>query len=306
MVSMDVTLLQSKMSFVDQIPQLIRDKVIFDLFVFGFSMHSCLFILQSDSSEYSYFDSLKLKLFAGPHLWKYTNLLSDTVSTVQQRASKTKTRYFKLDLLNKKQRRSLEDLMRSNTRTRKSLKKSKRKILSTTLRRTCKYNVHEKNRYQLNLSRKPRPLSDLSALNFFPDFNLQCSSPIHENDPIDSMDYNDPLSEEIQYDFSRPVQYDKIEYDQNFAKIDAKKLQIQLFDEYHRQSTNTSNPISLSTLCVKLIDQGIISYEKNQIVSTFYCMLNNCNRNQLYMKPNPQNDDLIIQNQPFVTSTQSY
>ncbi|CAF5047969.1 unnamed protein product, partial [Rotaria sp. Silwood1] len=61
-----------------------------------------------------------------------------------------------------------------------------------------------------------------------------------------------------QYDFSRPIQYDKIDYDKNFAKIDAKKLQIELYDEYNRQYTNTSNPVSLSTLCIKLIDQGLI------------------------------------------------
>ncbi|CAF0780062.1 unnamed protein product [Rotaria sordida] len=300
MISMDMTLANSKVSFVDQIPQLLRDK--------------------TDLSEYSYFDSLKLKLFAGPYLWKYTNLLPDiikSVSTAEQPTSISRTRiystrHFKLNLLNEKRNQSLNHLMNFNSWNRKSLKKRKRKILSTTLRQTRKYYLHEKNHYQLKLSRKLRPLTDLSCLNYFPDYNLQNLFNTNENYSInnennynfDPMDYDNPLSEQPQYDFSRPVQYDKIEYDKNFAKIDAKKLQIQLYDEYNRQYTNTSNSVSLSTLCVKLIDQGMISYEKDQIVSAFYCMLNNCNKNHLYMKSNSQNDDLIIQKQPFVESTQ--
>ncbi|CAF3392312.1 unnamed protein product [Rotaria sp. Silwood1] len=300
MISMDMTLMHSKVSFVDQIPQLLRDK--------------------TDVSEYSYFDSLKLKLFAGPYLWKYTNLLPDIIKSVsisEQQTSTNRTRiytkrHYKLNLLNEKRNQSLNKLMSVNSWSRKSFKKRKRKILSTTLRQTHKYYLYEKNHYQLKLSRKLRPLTDLSCLNYFPDYNLQNLININENYLIDDennynfdpMDYDNPLSEQPQYDFSRPIQYDKIDYDKNFAKIDAKKLQIELYDEYNRQYTNTSNPVSLSTLCIKLIDQGMISYEKDQIVSAFYCMLNNCNKNHLYMKPNSQNDDLIIQKQPFVDSTQ--
>ncbi|CAF4276045.1 unnamed protein product [Rotaria sp. Silwood2] len=300
MISMDMTLMHSKVSFIDQIPQLLRDK--------------------TDLSEYSYFDSLKLKLFAGPYLWKYTNLLPDIITSVSisnQQTSINRTRIysarrFKLNLLNEKRNQSLNKLMNFNLLSKKSLRKRKRKILSTTLRPTRKYYLHEKNHYQLKLSRKLRPLTDLSCLNYFPDYNLQNLFNTNENFSIDdennynfdSMDYDNPLSEQPEYDFSRPIQYDKIEYDKNFARIDAKQLQIELYDEYNRQSTNTSNPVSLSTLCVKMIDQGMISYEKDQIVSAFYCMLNNCNKNHLYMKPNSQNDDLIIQKQPFVDSTQ--
>ncbi|CAF1454477.1 unnamed protein product [Rotaria sordida] len=50
MISMDMTLMNSKVSFVDQILQLLRDK--------------------NDLPEYSHFDSLKLKSFVGPYLFK--------------------------------------------------------------------------------------------------------------------------------------------------------------------------------------------------------------------------------------------
>lgn len=185
----------------------------------------------------------------------------------------------------------------------KFLRKSKRKILSTKF---------EKNSYQLRLSRKLRPINELMSLHYFPDYNIQNLTNIDEDyymndddrDDIDPMDLDNPFPEQLQYDFVRPIHYDKIEFDKNFAKIDAKKLQVQLNDEYNRELIYTSKPISLSTLCVKLIDQGFISYEKDQIVSAFYCMLNNCNKNHLYMKNNLQRDDLIIQNQPFTESTQ--
>ncbi|CAF1681472.1 unnamed protein product [Rotaria magnacalcarata] len=304
MVSMDVTLMHSKMSFVDNIPQLIRD--------------------QADLSEYSLFDSMKLKLFAGPHLWKFTNLLPNTMKSIskpQQQASQTNirlssARHFKLDFLNKKQNQSLDDLMTSNSWTRKPMKSRKRKFLSTILyQNRIRSSLHEKNQYQLKLSRKRRAIKDLFCLNYFPDYNLQFLSDANENfamhgaddhtDDFDHpMDYDNPLSEQIQYDFSRPIQYERIEYDQNFAKINAKKLQIELYDEYNRQCTRTTNPVSLSTLCVRLIDQGMISYEKNQIVSAFYCMLHNCNKNQLYMKPNLRHDDIIIQKQSFPSCTE--
>jgi len=297
---MDATSIHNKISFVDHIPQLLRDKV--------------------NSSEYSYFDSTKLKLFAGPYLWKYTNLLPDTIKLnpiSEQQTSRIRSRihskrYFKVDLFNKDQKKSLDELMSYNSWNRKSLKKRKRKILPTTLQKIRKFPSHEKNPYQLRLSRRLRPLTDLSCLNYFPDYNIQILSNNYENYSIDDEnqenfdlpDHENLFPEQLQYDFIRPIHYDKIEFDKNFAKIDAKKLQIQLNDEYNREYTNTSNPISLSTLCVNLIDQGMISYEKDQIISAFYCMLNNCNKNHLYMKNNLQYDDLIIQKQPFIDSAQ--
>ncbi|CAF0921323.1 unnamed protein product [Adineta ricciae] len=294
MASMDVTLAQSKASFVDQIPHLLRE--------------------MSDPSDYSYFDYSKLKLFAGPYLWRYTNLLPDIIESTsnpeqrqhQCRAYVQSTHRFKLNLTNTEQNVSLTDLMFSNSWTRKILKRRKRKVLSNTLHRAQQ---QTKNHYQLRLSRKSRPVVDLSSLNYFPDLNVQMVSTSDDlyslNDEGNfQFDPPDPISEEVHYEFIRPVHYDKIEFDRNFTKIDAKKLQLQLFDVYTSQHTNTSNPVSLSTICVKLLDQGMISYDKDQLVSAFYCMLNNCNKNQLYMKSNSQRDDLIIQKQPFVDSTQ--
>jgi len=199
--------------------------------------------------------------------------------------------------------------MSFNSWNRKSLKKRKRKILPSTLQKPRKFHSQEKNHYQLRLSRKLRPLTDLSSLNYFPDYNFSNNSENYSIDNedhynFDSLDHENPFPDQLQYDFIRPIHYDKIEFDKNFSKIDAKKLQIQLNNEYNREYTNTSSPISLSTLCVKLINQGMISYEKDQIISAFYCMLNNCNKNHLYMKNNLQQDDLIIQKQPFIDSTQ--
>jgi hypothetical protein len=222
-------------------------------------------------------------------------------------------RHFKLDLTNDEQGRSLDELMSSNSWTRRSLKRQKRKTLSITLQTSRSLLRHGKKRYQLRLSRKLRPVKDLLALNYFPDLTTQISSNADELYPIDDVDESDPFHpsdndnpfpEQLHYEFTRPVHYDKIEFDKNFAKVDAKKLQIRLYDEYNLQNTSTPSPVSLSSLCMNLIEQGIISCEKDQIVSAFYCMLNNCNKNQLYMKNTLQRDDLVIQKQPFVDSTQ--
>jgi hypothetical protein len=200
--------------------------------------------------------------------------------------------------------------MSFNPWNRKSLKKRKRKILPSTLQNTRKHHLREKNHYQLRLSRRLRPLTDLSCLHYFPDYNHLSNTDENysiddeENYNFDPPDHDNHFPEQLEYDFNRPIHYDKIEFGKNLAKVDAKKLQIQLFDEYNREHSNTSNPISLSTLCIKLINQGMISYEKDQLISAFYCMLNNCNKNHLYMKSNLQRDDLIIQKQPIVDSEQ--
>ena len=45
-------------------------------------MSAISFADQSDGqSEYSYFDATKLKLFAGPNIWKFTNLLNTSPPT---------------------------------------------------------------------------------------------------------------------------------------------------------------------------------------------------------------------------------
>ncbi|CAF1519840.1 unnamed protein product, partial [Adineta steineri] len=79
----------------------------------------------------------------------------------------------------------------------------------------------------------------------------------------------------------------------------------QLIDEYNTESSKSSSlPITFSTLCVNLLDKNSLSIEKNELISAFYCMLNNCNKNNLFMKNNIQQDDLIIQKQSFDNSIQ--
>lgn len=249
-------------------------------------MDYLIYSFQTDLSEYSYFDLTKLKLFAGPYLWKYTNLLPDLRSHPQKTISHSRTRSLKLNL---EDIRSLDDLMHIPISHRKS-----------KLKRLEKPRIDH---HQLRLSRQMRPLTDLFSLHHFPDYhhvqyqsNLTEYSSIHDDndhyqlDPIEQID-------QLHYDFIRPIHYEKIELDKLSGKIDAKKLQTQLNDQYNEQSTTTSHPISLSSLCLQLVDQGILSSEKDQLISAFYCLLTNCNKNHLYLKNTSQHDDLIIQTQ---------
>lgn len=251
--------------------------------------------MKIDASEYSYFDLTKLKLFAGPYLWKYTNLLPIVISEQKSIHSHSRTRSHKLNL---DKICSLDELMHVSSTT--SHRKSKRKRLQT-------FPLSQINSNQLRLSRKRRPLNDLISFHYFPDYHFQFqenSSIIH--DDHHSIDHDDPLPDQFEYDFIRPIHYEKIEFEKLSGKIDAKKLQNQLNDQYNEQSLSSSHqPISLSSLCVKLVDQGLISSSKDQLISTFYCLLNHCHRNHLYLKNTFQHDDLIIieqqqQQTPFV------
>ena len=67
------------------------------------------------------------------------------------------------------------------------------------------------------------------AYSYFPDYiltntNENYSIDDEDNYNFDPPDHDNPFSEQIQYDFIRPIHYDKIEFDKNFAKINAKKL----------------------------------------------------------------------------------
>jgi uncharacterized protein YbgA (DUF1722 family) len=276
-----------------------------------------------------------LKLFAGPYLWKYTNLLPNSIEQSQlireqtvghvrlptKNKSMGSTRHFKYDLDHIDCRQSLDELMSHNTWSRQSMKRYQRKRLPTTIQQYRRPLKHKRNDhfYQLRLTRKCQPVIHLSMLTHFPtyDFDMFFNSfdkyPF-VNDLANENTNNDCFNlsnnecrqlfvEPLEYDFIRPIHYDKIEVDRNFSTIDAKQLQIQLVDEYRRQSVLTSTPITLSSLFVELVDHGWISNEKDQIVSAFYCMLNNCHRNHLYMINNLQCDDLIIQTQLSVDST---
>jgi hypothetical protein len=281
------------------------------------------FVSKTDPSEYNLYDATKLKLFAGPYLWRFTNLLSEPTKAESmpqpaaslihppvKHRSACSTRHFKYDFLNGKQTPSIDELMNGQTWTRRTTTKSapRRKLLSNPIRSMSV--IRARDAHQLRLARRLRPLSDLSSLHHFPDWAPLHLPNIDDSLPVDQLDV-DPMDTEpsffpetLQYDFVRPVHYDKIEVDRNFSKIDAKKLQLELVDEYHRQRTQSSNPITLSTLFAQLIDHGIISSERDQIVSAFYCMLNNCNKNHLYLKSNAQRDDLIIRQQPTTDSVQ--
>jgi hypothetical protein len=210
------------------------------------------------------------------------------------------TRNFKLDLLNHERNRSVNELMSLNSSSKAITKRRKRTTLLSV----------PKNIHQLRLTRRLRPLNELINSNNFPDVvfdnNLQIlpddfnEHPMYDENYIP--DYDD---HSMEYDFIRPIHYDKIEFDKNFAKINTKKLQYQLVDEYTNECSKSSSlPITFSNLCVNLIDKNILSIEKNQLISAFYCMLNNCNKTNLFMKNNIQQDDLIIQKQPFINSIQ--
>ena len=62
----------STVSFADHMPNLLHAKEV--------------------QSEYSFFDIAKLKLFAGPNIWKYTNLLHTTAAAAAALAAGTSTR----------------------------------------------------------------------------------------------------------------------------------------------------------------------------------------------------------------------
>jgi hypothetical protein len=60
--------------------------------------------------------------------------------------------------------------------------------------------------------------------------------------------------------------------------------------------------MTFSKLCVNLIEKNLLTIDKTELISVFYCMLNNCNKKNLFIKTNLQQDDLIIQKQPFIHS----
>ncbi|CAF1550815.1 unnamed protein product, partial [Adineta steineri] len=150
---------------------------------------------------------------------------------------------------------------------------------------------------------------------------------------------DEPLSA-IDYDFARPIHYEKIEFAKGSSTVNAKNLKRQIIEEFTRQKTEQQRTLSLnsstisqqssilssqsesqqqqqeqqplvefSILCENLADHGHLSLETD-LASAFYCMLINCNENKLFLKNNSKRDDLIIQERPFMdqrdVSTLSY
>jgi hypothetical protein len=132
-------------------------------------------------SEYSYFDINKLKLFAGPNIWKYTNLLNSTVTTtanpsiiqqqqapaIRSRINSTTTigpkRSVRIDIYNQL---SIDQIMLNaiNGRDKKSIGISQSALL---------LRIREKSLNQMQLARKLRPLTDLINSHHFPELNFQ-------------------------------------------------------------------------------------------------------------------------------------
>ncbi|CAF1390088.1 unnamed protein product [Adineta ricciae] len=296
MPSMDVTLVPNKMSFVDHVPHLLREN--------------------TELSDYTYFDATKLKLFAGPYVWRYVNLLPNIIkpslatcentSIIQNRLANSQPsssckliRTFRLNFSTGEDKRSVTDIMNLNPLSKAIIRKRKQNTMHLSI---------PKHTHQLRLTRRACPLTDLMHSNNFSEFifdnNLQRSYDNFDDDPFYGGDEHDPPNYDdhppLEYDFVRPVHYDRIECDRNLTKIDTKKLQYQLADEYQTEYTKSSTiPITFSTLCVNLMEKTVLSIDKTELISAFYCMLNNCNRKNLFMKHNRQQDDLIIQQQPF-------
>ena len=136
-------------------------------------------------SEYSYFDATKLKLFAGPNIWKFTNLINTSVPTTkasivqQQQAPVVVTprkilgigregggpkRNIRINILNQT---SIDQIMSGNNNYSRD-----KKIVSTS-QSSLLLRMREKSLNQMQLARKTRPLNDLTNLHNFPDLNFE-------------------------------------------------------------------------------------------------------------------------------------
>lgn len=328
-------------SFADQMPNLLHSK--------------------EAHSDYSYFDAAKLKLFAGPNIWKFTNLLNTgdpatttaNASTIREHQAPVTPhkiiglgrelggvkRNIRIDTFNTK---SFDEIMFGNIHSNRE-KKAVGTSQSSLLLRT-----REKSLNQMQLARKIRPLTDLTNAHNFPDLNFHhldllnyrrerlADQIAHYDDGDDFVDTDHQLnipSSVTDYDFARPIHYEKIEFAKGSSSVNAKNLKRQMIEEFTRQKVEQQRTLSLDTstssqqssilssqshqqpaiefsiLLENLADHGHLSLHTD-VASAFYCMLINCNENKLYIKNNSKRDDLIIQERPFAdqrdVSTLSY
>jgi hypothetical protein len=172
----------STISFADQMPNLLNSK--------------------EGQSDYSYFDATKLKLFAGPNIWKFTNLLNTSTPTTadtsiiqEQQAAITPhkipslgreggvpKRNIRIDIFNSI---SVDQIMlgkNNDGRDKKSVGISQSSLL---------LRIREKNLNQMQLARKMRPLNDLINSHHFPDLNFQY---------LDLINYRKEKQQEQYYD----------------------------------------------------------------------------------------------------------
>jgi hypothetical protein len=151
----------STISFADQMPNLLNSK--------------------DGQSEYSYFDATKLKLFAGPNIWKFTNLLNTPttnrsivqhlqapitphkIASIAREGGVGVKRNIRTDIFHQL---SVDEIMlgNPNNRDKKTVGTSQSSIL---------LRVREKSLNQMQLARKIRPLTDLTNSHHFPDVNFE-------------------------------------------------------------------------------------------------------------------------------------
>jgi hypothetical protein len=173
---------KNDVSFVDQMPHLLHSK--------------------ADISEYSFFDATKLRLFAGPNIWKFTNLLhtasTDATLFQQKQAPKTPQKHRTIERTlggNKRpiridmyQSQSIDQLM-SNT-----VEQRERKIIGT-MQSSLLLRQREKYLNQMQLTRKLCSLVDLTNLHHFPHVNIDLfnSTDQHEDQlPSEINEFNGP------------------------------------------------------------------------------------------------------------------
>ncbi|CAF0877347.1 unnamed protein product [Adineta ricciae] len=334
----------STVSFADQMPNLLHPK--------------------DGQSEYSYFDATKLKLFAGPNIWKFTNLLSaptptTNTSTIQDKqAPATPHKIANLAREGLGPKRNIRIEISSNNSVEQTMfgnhqHYGRDKKTVSTSQSSLLLRIREKSLNQMQLARKLRPLSELTNAYNFPDLNFEHLNMmdrrrdrqqlIRQYEDLNEPDFHEvdhPLDDEtgplssIDYDFARPVHYEKIEFAKGSSSVNAKNLKRQIIEEFTRQKNEKQRSLSLdsstmsqqssvsslqsqpldpivefSILCENLSDHGHLSLETD-VASAFYCMLINCNENKLYLKNNSRRDDFVIQDHPFVDqrnlSTLSY
>ena len=183
----------STVSFADHMPNLLHSKEV--------------------QSEYSFFDIAKLKLFAGPNIWKYTNLLltaatmaAGTSTIRQQQAPALRSKVNPLDGLpagsigHKRHVRvdlfhsiPMDELMSSSisSRDRKAMGTSQSALL---------LRMREKNLNQMQMARKLRPLTDLTNSHHFPELNFERlarrtePSAAREHEDFDDHDFANDMS----------------------------------------------------------------------------------------------------------------
>ena len=286
----------STLSFVDQMPNFLHSK--------------------SEKSDYSFFDLTKLKLFAGPNIWKFTNLLQPTTPVEQKQAPVTphKIRHV-LRETNGVKRAVRVDLSRAENSLEQILSTTREKRNAGSTQSSLLLRQREKTNNQMQLARKIQPLSDLTNFHHFPLLNVEQLEEIHRPDEPFAPEQIDTFDEPMEMEFVRPIHYDKIEFAKGSTAVNAKILKRQIIDEFTRQkvelqrthssldtTTGSSETpaVEFSILCENLVDHGLLAMETD-LASAFYCMLINCNEKKLYMKSNWQRDDLFIQEQPFVS-----